>query len=97
MYTNRTVFDNPPPAEAITASIEFSRLADMCGIAHVESMMADHIKQIILSNKSTEKSVFAVPVQNHIDHLTFEHIKSCVRSLAIDASFLNLVRAFCQN
>ena len=78
VYTNRIIFDNLSPAEAITASIEFSRLADICGIADVESLMADHIKQIILSNKSTEKSVFAIPVQNHIDHLTFEHIESCV-------------------
>lgn len=39
----------------------------MCGDADVESIMAEHINLIILSNKSTERSVFVILVENHMD------------------------------
>jgi hypothetical protein len=78
VYHNRIVFGNSPPAEAITASIEFARFADMCRITGLENLMAEHIKQIILSNNSTEKSVFTTPVDGHTYHLTVKHINSGV-------------------
>jgi len=46
----RIVFGDELPAEAIALSIEFSRLADMCNITGAESLMAEHITDIILAD-----------------------------------------------
>jgi hypothetical protein len=46
----RVVFGKLAPAEAITTAIEFSRLADMCGVTGMESLIAEHIKAILLAN-----------------------------------------------
>lgn len=78
VYNNRIVFGDLPPAEAIAASIEFARFADMCSITGLESLMAEHIKQIILANKPAQKSVFTAPLDDHTHHLTLEHINSGV-------------------
>lgn len=40
----RVVFGESTPEEAITTAIEFARLADMCHITGMESLMAEHIK-----------------------------------------------------
>ncbi len=37
MYIGRVIFDELPPEEAITATIEFVRLADMCKVTSMES------------------------------------------------------------
>jgi hypothetical protein len=39
---------------AITTAIEFARLADMCRITGMESLMAEYIKAIILANPALE-------------------------------------------
>jgi hypothetical protein len=73
---NRLVFGDLPPAEATTASIEFARLANMCNIAGMDSLMAKQIKQIILATKLPEDDLFETPLDKNTYHLTFEHINS---------------------
>jgi hypothetical protein len=48
----RVVFRECAPDVAITTAIEFARLADVCRITGMESLMAEHIKTIILASKS---------------------------------------------
>jgi len=50
LWLGRVVFGKSTPEEAITAAIEFVRLADMCGITGVESFMAEHIREVIRAN-----------------------------------------------
>jgi hypothetical protein len=50
LYLSRVVFGNLPSKESITATIEFVRLADMCGVTDIGSLMAEHIKAIIKAN-----------------------------------------------
>jgi hypothetical protein len=50
LYLGRVVFGNLTPKESITATIEFVRLADMCGVTGVGSLTAEHIKAIIKAN-----------------------------------------------
>jgi hypothetical protein len=71
---NRIVFGDLPSTEAITALIEFARLADMYNIMGLESSMANHIKQIILADKTVQNSVFVTPPDQNPYHLTVEHI-----------------------
>jgi hypothetical protein len=52
----RVVFRECTPDVAITTAIEFARLADMCRIIGMESLMAEHIKAIILANPAPEDS-----------------------------------------
>jgi hypothetical protein len=35
---------------AITATIEFVRLADMCGVTGMESLMAEHIQAVVMAD-----------------------------------------------
>ncbi|CZR66023.1 uncharacterized protein PAC_15923 [Phialocephala subalpina] len=46
----RVVFDELTPEESITAAIEFARLADMCSVTGMESLMSGHIKKVIISS-----------------------------------------------
>ncbi|KAH6678601.1 hypothetical protein B0J14DRAFT_697585 [Halenospora varia] len=50
LYLGRVVFGELEPTEAITAIIEFARIADMCRVTGMESLMAERIKAIIISN-----------------------------------------------
>jgi hypothetical protein len=52
----RVVFGGSAPEEAITTAIEFTRLADMCGVTGMESLIAEHIKAIILANPAPENN-----------------------------------------
>lgn len=45
----RIEFGEFAPEEAISRAIEFARLADMCGVTGMESLIAEHIKAIILA------------------------------------------------
>jgi len=54
----RIVFGESAPEDAITMAIEFARLADMCRITGMESLMAERIKAIILANPAPEDSHF---------------------------------------
>lgn len=50
LYLGRVVSKEPTPTENITAAIDFLRLADMCDVHGMESLMAEQIKAIILAN-----------------------------------------------
>jgi hypothetical protein len=76
----RVVFGESAPEEAITTAIEFTRLADMCGVAGMESLIAEHIKAIILANPAPKNSMFEkwrTPDTNTYC-LTSQHIISAV-------------------
>ena len=45
----RLIFGESPPNETSTLSIEFVRLADMCGVTGMETLMAERIKGIIIA------------------------------------------------
>ncbi|KFY84307.1 hypothetical protein V500_09422 [Pseudogymnoascus sp. VKM F-4518 (FW-2643)] len=59
------------PEESIAAAIEFSRLADMCGIIGTEAQAAAHIKDTILASLTTSRN----PDKNTC-HITSAHIIS---------------------
>jgi len=50
LYLGRVIFGKLTPEETITAAIEFVRFADMCGVTGMETLMAEHIKAIIIAN-----------------------------------------------
>ena len=76
----RVVFTECTPDIGITTAIEFARLADMCRITGVESLMAKRIKAIILANPAPEDSdweQWRLPDTN-THCLTSQHITSAV-------------------
>jgi hypothetical protein len=74
----RIVFRSlPPPAEAIATSIEFMRLADMCGVTGMESMMAEHVKGIIVADAALHKGIYGLRDNNANTYsITTQHVKS---------------------
>jgi len=75
---SQVVFRECAPDVAITTAIEFAKLADMCRITGMESLMAKHIKTIILANPALEDSKWAgwrAPDTN-THCLTSQHITS---------------------
>ncbi|KAF8848530.1 hypothetical protein BDZ45DRAFT_664419 [Acephala macrosclerotiorum] len=56
MFVGRVNFDELPPEEAITATIEFVRLADMCKVTGMESLMAERIKALIVDKPPLTKT-----------------------------------------
>jgi hypothetical protein len=76
----RVVFGEFPPEEAITTAIEFARLADMCGVTGMESLIAGHIKALILANPAPDDSKFYMwrPPDTNTHCLTSQHIISAV-------------------
>lgn len=59
--------------EAITSAIEFARLADMCGIAGMESLMAEYIMSIIVANPGPFDLDTGI-TNRHTNYITSEHI-----------------------
>lgn len=74
------MFGESAPDVAITKAIEFARLADMCHITGMESLMAEHIKTIILANPAPKDSTFGMwrPPDTNTRCLTSQHITSAV-------------------
>jgi hypothetical protein len=58
LYLGRVVCSESTPEERITATIEFVRLADLCEVTGMETLMAEHIKAIILANPPPENTEF---------------------------------------
>jgi hypothetical protein len=60
LYSGSTlnVFEMSAPEDAITMSIEFARLANMCHITGMESLIARYIKAVILKNSAAEDNYF---------------------------------------
>ncbi|KAH8761260.1 hypothetical protein F5882DRAFT_336780, partial [Hyaloscypha sp. PMI_1271] len=87
---SRVVFRECAPDVAITTAIEFARLADICRITGMESLMAEPINTIILANPAPEDSKWASwrapDINTHC--LTSQHI-----TLVIDLPEGYLVRA----
>lgn len=48
----RIVFEDSPADEAITAALEFTRFADMCGVTETEHLMVERIKDIIIADSA---------------------------------------------
>ncbi|KAG9228959.1 hypothetical protein BJ875DRAFT_434446 [Amylocarpus encephaloides] len=77
LYLGQVIFDEPTPAECITAIIEFVRLADMCKVKGMETLMADRTKAIILANAAPEKESIEGPdPDSNTYHLVDQHITS---------------------
>jgi hypothetical protein len=56
LYTGRVIFEELPPEEAITDTIEFTRLADMCGVTDMEYLMAERIKALLVGKPALTKA-----------------------------------------
>jgi len=50
LYLGRVVLGSSTPTDSISTVVEFVRIADMCGVTGMESIMAEQIKTIILAN-----------------------------------------------
>jgi hypothetical protein len=76
----RVVFGELAPGEAITTAIEFARLADMCGVTGMESLIAENIKAIILANPApADWEFYSGRTPDTSTHcLTSQHISSAV-------------------
>ncbi|PMD64396.1 uncharacterized protein K444DRAFT_660499 [Hyaloscypha bicolor E] len=74
LYLGRVIFGELVPEEAITATIEFVRIADMCQVTGMEALMAERIKGIIMAQRATKN----VSVDGHLNTLclTTQHIVS---------------------
>jgi hypothetical protein len=58
LYLGRVLFSESTPKEYITTTIEFVRLADMCGVTGMETQMAEYIKAILMANPTSTASQF---------------------------------------
>jgi len=63
MCRGRIIFEDSPPDKAITSAIEFARFADMCCVTDMESLMAEHIKDIIIADAALRHGKYQ---RNHI-------------------------------
>jgi len=75
LVVGQVEFEDLKPSEAITAIIEFSRMADMCGVSGMEGVMAERIKTIIVDNPPDD-NVFVERLEANTYHLTPQHIES---------------------
>ena len=66
LYLGRVIFGELAPEEAITATIEFVRIADMCQVTGMEALMAERIKGMIMARRAVE-DVF---VDRHLNTVT---------------------------
>ncbi len=78
LYQERFVLKSLNPQDAITSIIEFVRIADMCQVTGMESLMAEHIKATIKGG--TTPSYIFVSRERNTRYLMSQHI--------ISASFL---------
>jgi hypothetical protein len=73
----RVVFGKSPLMETIAAVIEFVRIADMCSVIGMESLMAEHIKATIIANPGLKLPVDPKRDPNTNTHsLSSQHIAS---------------------
>jgi len=52
LHLGRVIFGELAPEEAITATIEFVRIADIYGVTGMEALMAERIKGIIMAQRA---------------------------------------------
>ncbi|KFX85970.1 hypothetical protein V490_09295 [Pseudogymnoascus sp. VKM F-3557] len=71
----RVVLGALPAGESITSAIEFARLADMCGVTGIESLMEEVIRSTIIDNPGPYDLV-ARTTNRHTHYITLDHIIS---------------------
>ena len=71
----RVVLETLPPVESVTSAIEFAKLADMCGVIGMESLMAEYIKSTIIVNPGPYDCNTRTTTR-HTHYITLEHIIS---------------------
>jgi hypothetical protein len=76
LYLGRVSFGEFTPEDAISATIELLRFADMCGITGIENNMADRIKTILLENSPPS---YSRDVDTNMHCLTSEHILAAIK------------------
>jgi hypothetical protein len=76
LYLGRVIFSDLTPEEAITATIEFVRFADMCGVTGMECSMAERIKAIIIANPAPTIGYATRDPDTNTYCLASQHIKS---------------------
>jgi hypothetical protein len=77
LYHHKVVFGESTPEETITTILEFVRLADMCGVSGMESLMAERIKSLILAaNHAPEMFSTYKNTDTNPRCLTLQHITS---------------------
>lgn len=75
MTLGRVVFGELEPVEAITCTIEFVRIADMCQVTGMETLMAERIKAILLAPRTNSTRCATISVTN-TENITPQHINS---------------------
>lgn len=78
LYVGKVFLGEIPLEEAITAILEFVRLADMCQVTGMEDLMAGRIKAMIVDKAPTTKARNKTATVVHNSCLTCEHIISAV-------------------
>lgn len=76
LHLGRVFFGTLTPKETITAAIEFVRIADMCGVTGMETLMAEHIKATIINNPPPHSTASSRAPDTNTCHLTSRHIIS---------------------
>ncbi len=81
IYHGRVIFGELELTEAITATIEFARIADMCAVTGMESLMAERIKAIIIANPVRDSDKYYSEPRGPLEYdntycLASEHITS---------------------
>jgi hypothetical protein len=71
----QVIFLELGPEEAITTTILFVRIADMCGVTGMEALMAERIKGIVMVHRAV-KNVFVGGGHLNTRCLTTQHIVS---------------------
>lgn len=97
LYLGRVIFGKLTPTETITAAIEFVRIADMCGVTGMETLMAEHIRAIIIANpapgpRGSDTNTYCL-ISKHIisaASLPEEHpVRSILAATAVKAYLLD--------
>ena len=78
MVLGRIVFKNPPATDAITSYIELARLADMCDVTGLESIVAEQIKVVIVADAALHHPLFSRDHNANAYSITKQHVESAV-------------------
>ncbi|TVY37975.1 hypothetical protein LOCC1_G006240 [Lachnellula occidentalis] len=78
MYLGKLVFSSMKPDEEITVALDLVRLADMVEVTGLETLIAEHIKNIILKNPSPldHKWDNQRHGDNNMFHISSQHLRS---------------------
>ena len=68
------IFEDSPPDKAISTSIKFARMADICGITGMEYQVAEHIKSVILADAALRQPICERDHKANTYLVTAQHI-----------------------